>query len=275
MRKALTAIVALAVLIGACSGSDEPELVGIRASIDPVVGDSRFLFGVHEIDGTRRGSPDEQISVVARSLDDPDAVLEAEADFLWIIENSFGLYRANLPWDRAGTWEIDFEISTGEATQPFLVLVQAEPVTVGIGERAPLAQSPTIDDTAVDDLTTDYPVYEPFYDISLDEALQNGRKTVALFATPAYCTSAACAPMMRMTKEVAPRYPDVNWVHVEVYVGFNEEGFAPDGDHLAPAVTAFGLPSEPWIFVMDEQGMVTARIEGVLGPGELEAALAG
>jgi hypothetical protein len=37
----------------------------------------------------------------------------------------------------------------------------------------------------------------------------------------------------------------------------------------------FGLPSEPWIFVMDEEGVVIARIEGVLGDGELEAILVG
>ena len=96
---------------------------------------------------------------------------------------------------------------------------------------------------------------------------------VVIFATPAYCTSAACGPMMRQTKEIADRYPEVDWIHVEVYQGFNDEGFAPDVAHLAPAVVEFGLPSEPWIFVIDEQGTVMARIEGVLGDGELESLL--
>ena len=72
---------------------------------------------------------------------------------------------------------------------------------------------------------------------------------------------------------MAGDYPSVNWVHVEVYQGFNEADFAPDVDHLVPAVTEFRLPSEPWIFVMDEQGTVTARLEGVLAPGELEELL--
>ena len=42
---------------------------------------------------------------------------------------------------------------------------------------------------------------------------------------------------------------------------------------LADAGGEFRLPSEPWIFVMDEQGTVTARLEGVLAPGELEELL--
>lgn len=273
MRRILFLVAVLALVAVACSSSSEEELIAIRASIDPAVGDERFLFAVNEIDGTRRGSPEEVVTVTAKALEDPDDVYEVPADFLWIIEGAFGLYRAPIPFDRAGQWEIDFEISTGEPTQPFLVLVAEEPTTVAVGEAAPAVATPTVATSSIEDLTTDFPVYEPFYEMSLDDALANGRQTVAIFATPAYCTSASCGPMMQQAKELALGYPDVNWVHVEVYQGFNEDGFAPDFDHLAPAVVEFGLPSEPWIFVMDESGTVEARIEGVLGDGELEAIL--
>ena len=266
-------LVGVILILGACSSAEEEPLIGIRASVDPAIGDERLLFAVNEIGGTRRGSPDEVVTVTARPLDDPEATIEVPADFLWIIQDSFGLYRAPIPFDRAGQWEIDFEISTGEPTQPFLVLVGEEPQTVAVGESAPAVATPTVATSPMEDLTTDVPVHEPFYQISLDEALSNGRKTVAIFSTPAYCTSAACGPMMQQTKEISGDYPDVDWVHVEVYQGFNDEGFAPDVAHLAPAVVEFGLPSEPWIFVMDEQGTVIARIEGVLGDGELQAIL--
>ncbi len=273
MRRLIPIVFAIALLAAACSSSPGEQLVGIRASVDPAVGEERFLFAVNEIDGTRRGSPEEVVTISARALEDPDDVYEVEADFLWIIQDSFGLYRAMIPFDQPGQWEIDFEISTGEDTQPFLVLVGDEPQTVAVGDAAPGVPTPTVTSTPLDDLTTDFPVHEPFYQVSLDEALANGRKTVAIFATPAYCTSAACGPMMRQTKEISERYPDVDWIHVEVYEGFNDDGFAPDIAHLAPAVVEFGLPSEPWIFVMDEGGTVIARIEGVLGDGELEAIL--
>ena len=266
-------ITVLSLLAASCA-SDEPELIGLRASNDPAIGDDRFLFGVYEISGARRGSPDEVVTVTAKPLEgDGTTFVDVPADFVWMVPDAIGLYRATLPFDTAGMWEIDFEVSTGESAQPFLVLVSEEPTTVGPGEAAPRVVTPTLDDTPVDDLTTDVPVDEDFYRVSLDEALENGRKTVAVFATPAYCTSAACGPMMRQVKEIADGYPDVNWVHVEVYTGFNEDGFAPDVDHLAPAVVAYGLQTEPWIFVMDEGGVVTARIEGVLGRGELEQLL--
>lgn len=273
MRKLLL-LVALALTVAACSGGD-PEIVGIRASTDPAVGDSRFLFAVNEINGTRRGSPDEVVSLSATSLDEPDSVIETEAEFVWIVPNSIGLYKADLPWDVPGMWEIDFSLSTGEQGQPFLVFVAETPTTVAIGESAPLVATKTIADTEIEQLTTDHPVDERFYELSLDAALTNGDKTVAIFATPAFCTSAACGPMMQQVKALVDEYDAVNFVHIEVYDGFWQDGFTPSPEALVPAVTEFRLPTEPWIFVMDDEGDVLARLEGVLAPGELEELLDG
>jgi hypothetical protein len=136
-------------------------------------------------------------------------------------------------------------------------------------------KTPTLADRPIEELTTDADPLPALYESSLDDLLENGQKTVVLFATPAYCVSATCGPLVNQAKEILATTSDVNFIHIEVYEGFTEEGFAPDVDHLVPAVVEFGLPSEPWIFVMDEDGVVIARIEGVLGDGELEAILAG
>lgn len=250
-------------------------MIGIRASSDPAVGDDRLLFAVNEIDGTRRGSPEEIVTVVASPLDAPDVELTAEATYEWIVPDAIGLYLAEVPFDRPGTWQIGFSISTGEPTEPFLIDIQAEPATTALGEPAPLVETPTIPSASIENLTTDHDPMLSLYEMSLDTALSNGRKTVVIFATPAYCTSAACGPMLAQTKDMAEQYVDVNFLHVEVYGGFNEPGFAPDADHLVPSVVAFGLPSEPWVFVMDERGVVTGRFDGVLGAGEVESLLGG
>lgn len=273
VKKFFALITVLLLVSAACSSEPEETLVGIRASTDPAIGDSRFIFAVNEIGGERRGSPEEVVTFTATPLDAPGTAIEGEAGFVWVVQDGFGLYKADIPFDTAGMWEIEFSVSTGENTEPFLVLVNEDPATVPIGEPAPLVASATVSDTPIEDLTTDDPVQESLYELSLDDALQNGKKTVAIFATPAFCTSAACGPMMAQAKEISSSYPEVNWIHVEVYSGFNEPGFAPDADHLVPAVVEFGLPSEPWIFVMDENGVVAARLEGVLDDGELEGLL--
>jgi len=274
MRRLLLVLAILALFASACSPTSEADpLVGIRASTDPAVGDDRLLFAVHEIGGTRRGGPDEVVTVVASPLDAPNVELKAEATYVWIVPGAIGLYLANVPFDRAGTWQIDFTISTGEPTEPFLVDIQAKPATVALGESAPLVETPTVLTDPIEDLTTDNDPLLSFYSTSLDDALSNGRKTVVIFATPAYCTSAACGPMLEQTKTMANEYPDVDFLHVEVYGGFNEPGFEPDVAHLVPAVVAFGLPTEPWVFVMDEEGVVIGRFDGVLGDGEIESLL--
>ncbi|MEN8041287.1 MAG: hypothetical protein ABFR95_07260 [Actinomycetota bacterium] len=273
MRR-IVLLVTLALIAAACSSAPAVDpLIGIRASTDPAIGDDRLLFAVHEIDGTRRGGPDEIVSVVASPLEAPDVEISAEAEYAWIVPDALGLYLIDLPFDRAGTWQIDFSISTGEPTTPFLIDIQADPLTVAIGESAPSVVTPTVSDTPIEDLTTDHDPLVALYEMSLDVALTNGHKTVILFATPAFCTSAACGPMLATTKDLSEAYPDVNFLHIEVYGGFNEPGFAPDLEHLVPAVVAYGLPTEPWVFVVDEQGMVTGRFDGVLGDGEVEALL--
>ena len=40
-----------------------------------------------------------------------------------------------------------------------------------------------------------------------------------------------------------------------------------------PQVSAFNLPTEPWLFAIDRHGRVAARIEGAYSARELEAAL--
>ncbi len=265
----------MAVLASACGSTQQADaLIGIRASTDPAVGDDRLLFAVHEIDGRRRGGPDEVVTLVASPLDAPEVQLSAEATYTWIVPGSIGLYLADVPFDRAGTWQIDFAISTGEATSPFLVDIKASPTTIAVGEAAPLVETPTLADVQMENLTTDHDPLGSLYGMSLDTALTNGRKTVIIFATPAYCTSAACGPMLAQTKSLSSAYGNVDFLHIEVYGGFNEPNFVPDAAHLVPAVVAFGLPSEPWVFVADEGGIVTGRFDGVLGSGEIEELLA-
>jgi hypothetical protein len=37
-------------------------------------------------------------------------------------------------------------------------------------------------------------------------------------------------------------------------------------------VLAWALPTEPWVFVVNAQGVITAKFEGAVTQGELEAA---
>src|SRR5690606_27880537 len=97
-----------------------------------------------------------------------------------------------------------------------------------------------------------------------------GKKPVVLlFATPALCVSRVCGPVVDVAEQVKAQYGDeAAFIHMEIYKN-NEL----DPENLRPQVEAYGLPTEPWLFVIDEDGKVTTRIEGAFSVAELESAL--
>lgn len=59
----------------------------------------------------------------------------------------------------------------------------------------------------------------------------------------------------------------MQFIHQEVFVD-NQPGKG-----LRAPLRAFGLESEPWLFVFDRQGRLTARLEGSFGFNAFERAL--
>jgi hypothetical protein len=77
--------------------------------------------------------------------------------------------------------------------------------------------------------------------------------------------------MLDQAKEAAGVFPGVNFVHVEVY----ENIHVTDRLDLilVPSVEEWGLPSEPWLYVIDDRGVVTAAFEGAVSDAELDDAI--
>jgi hypothetical protein len=77
--------------------------------------------------------------------------------------------------------------------------------------------------------------------------------------------------MLDQVQEIAPDFPDLNYVHVEVYENIH---VTDTRDLVAvPAIEEWGLPSEPWLYVTDDSGTVTAAFEGAVSDDELRTAL--
>ncbi len=278
--RAIGVIVALFILTAACGGAAEPPTFpegafAIRASSDIGLGNERLLLGVGDAAGTRLGSPEEAVTIAVHPEDDPDAVQTTQGLWTWIVEGAIGLYRATFDFDLPGIWVATVTPETGPDLEPVLFSVAEDPFAPALGEAAPAAPTPTLDDLPIEELTTDPDPDPAFYETSLPDALAAGDPTVLVFSTPAYCQTAACGPLLDHVKAIAPDHPGVTFIHVEVYTGLTDPDFAPDAEHLAPAVGPewYNLPSEPWVFVIDENGTVTGRFEGVMDPAELDAML--
>jgi hypothetical protein len=102
---------------------------------------------------------------------------------------------------------------------------------------------------------------------SFDKVL--GKKPVALlFSTPQLCQSRVCGPVTDVAEQLKAKYGDkVEFIHQEVYVNNDVNA------GLRPPLEAFHLRTEPWLFVVNAQGKITARLEGSFGVTAFENAI--
>jgi hypothetical protein len=138
----------------------------------------------------------------------------------------------------------------------------------GVGQRPPAISTLTPADVHgnLSLLTTRTPP-EQMHSVSFNQVL--GKQPIALlFSTPELCTSRVCGPvtdvMVSLQHEFANR---ITFIHQEIYV---------DNDPtkgLRPQMKAFHLETEPWLFVINRQGVITARLEGAFGVNEARRAL--
>lgn len=190
-----------------------------------------------------------------------------------------GAYVARVTFDEPGDWgaEVSGELQ-GRKFDPvrvrFGVLEAGIDTVPVIGDPAPRSTQVTLRD--VDDISeidSTNPSNPGMHDITVAEALDTGKPLVVAFATPAFCTSRTCGPVM--DKAIVPlfrKYGDrINFIHIEPY----DLEKARSGEGLVPvsALEEWGLQTEPWVFVVDKQGRIADKFEGIMGVEEVETAL--
>lgn len=145
--------------------------------------------------------------------------------------------------------------------------VAADSPVPGIGEPAIASKSLTaITPEERENICSATPA-DDMHDLSIEQALANDRPTVVLFATPAYCATRTCGPSLEALTELKRRYGSgANFIHIEIYPG-------DDFTTAAPTIDEWGLPSEPWLFLIDADGKVVERYEGGIGLTELDPAV--
>jgi len=136
------------------------------------------------------------------------------------------------------------------------------------GDKAPTIDTPTADE--VQDLS-EIDTRDP-HDTMHEENFADvvGEKPVVLtFATPLLCQSRVCGPVVDVSEQVKSEYGDeVAFIHQEIF----EDNDINKG--LQQQVKQYGLPTEPWVYVIDADGNVSTAIEGAYGVTELEDAVA-
>jgi hypothetical protein len=262
------------------------SVVPVIINSQPVVGENRFLFSF--LDASKNlpaASPDRTAYVAFIPPGGTQPGPATQATFMWAIEGSRGEYVLPATFDTAGDWKAVFLTkapgSEQEAIGVGFTVVQ-DGSAVAVGEKAPATDNPTAADVGGDlkRISTDLNPDPKFYQLTVADALAQGKPFVLVFATPAFCQSAQCGPTLDMVKKVAASAPaDVAFINVEPYQLHEVDGrLQPVLDangQLQPvkSVDEWGILTEPWIYAVDRTGTVRASFEGAASEEELQAAI--
>ena len=279
-------ILTLAFILVACSTeplptpTPSPTARVTLASTDLAVGQNRVVFALIQPGGGAIKDAQVQVQTFFLSGSTPQqAVQTAPATFQEWPGGTAGVYRANLAFDRPGDWGLGVTATLPDYSTLNVgakIQVKQTSSTLPIGSPAPRSHTKTASDAdALTNITTDPNPAPGLYRLSISDALDEPKPLLVTFATPAYCRTATCGPQMNVLKRLKDKYADrVNFIHVEVYDNpdeIREQGFS--AAKVAPALAEWGLPSEPWTFIMDDGGVIRAKYEGFAPADELQTAI--
>ncbi len=251
----------------------DAKVYPVPVSSELVVGENRLMMALRDAQDRTVGSPTTDVSArffdLSRSATRP--VFSREMQFVWMIKPYQGVYVTSAEFPSAGEWGIAVRIKGGglDEVARTTLTVKRDGTSPGVGERVPASQTPTSKDKKMSLLTTDDDPAARFYRTSIHEAVAAREPFVVVFATPKFCTSRVCGPVLDLVKGVARDFPRMTFIHVEVY----ELPTDPANLRAVPAMGEWGLRTEPWVFVVDDRGRVASKYEGTLSPGELRAEL--
>lgn len=264
--------------LGAELARSGPDIALIQGTADYAVGHVRVTFLV--IDSKSRSIERPHARVwVGPSLDaPPTTTTQAALEPIGIpgkSESATGgvtrIYVARFTLSKPGKYTLVAQPDGAKIQGIANLDVRRHPQAPAVGDKAIPSRTPTLAsaDGDVASLTTADPPDLSLLHYSVADSVKAHAPFVLVFATPKFCTSRTCGPVVDVAQAVQRRFADsgVRFIHVEVYTDNNPaQGFNR-------WFREWRLPSEPWVFLVGRDGRIKARFEGSVSDAELSAAV--
>ena len=311
MRRTLTLALVLGLLAISCSGSDEPtpspsasgpSFNAQVASADLFTGTpQRFLVGLlaGDADGLRylsfgdvdlrfaflgdgTAAPVQGPSATATYVGAPGTSTQGTAPALSQPSVARGVYQAeDVTFDQAGTWQVTVaadvtDVGPTSATAAFTV--GSTPALPAPGQPALKTENLTMDSKhepsgAIDSRAVQSGTV-PDQDLhrwTIAEAIQQHRPVLVAFATPVYCTSEFCGPVVDAVEKLSQRYADrAVFIHIEI---FHDNAKNEVNQAAADWLYRNGNLQEPWLYLIGADGTILDRWGVLWDPKEVGAEL--
>jgi hypothetical protein len=263
----------------ASTGTQAAAVQVVAASSDLSVGGNRFVFGLLDSESGPVREADVRVSTFylkGSVLEGPKE--EVDAVFRKWPVGPAGIYTVQLSFDMSGNWGIGVAITGLDGVVrrgTTMIQIKEASATPAIGSPVPHSVSKISGNQAtLAEITSDLVPDPELYKLTVAAAIDAGAPLMLVFASPAYCQSATCGPQVEVVKALRKKYGGkASFIHVEVYDNPQEIQGDLSRARISPILTEWNLPSEPWTFIVDSDGLLHAKFEGFATGEELEEAL--
>jgi hypothetical protein len=296
VRAAIAGALVAAALAGGCGSSGDGRETGrgapgtlealwrapgedvglINGTADFATGEIRFAFLVVDGEGAVVSRPSARVWVARALREKPFAQASAALEDVGVPGRSSPaagdvteLYVTRLRLEKPGKYWVLAEPVGGRPIQALgNVVVKPRAASPAVGARAPRSKTPTLrTEPDISKLTTSDPPDTELLRHSVAESVAARMPFVVVFATPQFCTSRTCGPVVDVVDHVRREFAGgaVRFIHVEVY---------RDNDPARGVnrwMREWRLPSEPWVFLVGRDGRIKAKFEGSVSIRELRA----
>lgn len=278
---ALTAMATLTTL--ACSDSDDRRVItSSEAAFVPVIESSDIHVGVPRLILTlleRDTQPDfpEGATFRIRYFDPTEDGIkfhsEAELDEI-DVEGLRYLVANDPPFERPGQWALavtaELPDGTSESTPRLPFLVRGPARGLAPGDRAPTLDTPTNSDGVLERMTDPTPDGLGLYERSASDLISAGEPFLIVWASAERCAGRqACARALEQATTLLQQGA-IAVLHVEPFGRPRPRMLQALID---AANEAWSIEAEPQFFLVDQDGIITARFEIVVEQPELERAV--
>lgn len=290
------AVLVLMIAFASCNGvettSPDYELDSILGTRSLIIGENRFTFVIASRDGQIIENADVEAqfqlhngeTIVSKAVSkaiyreikgitphvhsDGEIHEHIDARGFYLVEKA--------SFDETGVWSVSFNAISVEG-EDLVVRDMAFNVSetsdgISVGDRPPDTENLTISDVvSLDELCTGSSD-DGMHHLSVNEALVQRKPLVVAWATPMFCASTMCGPVLDTITRISDDYRQtVNFIHIEP---FDLELARNEGRLVASdLVMDWGIAREPWVFVLDSTGRVYSQFEGLVAGEEIRSSL--
>ncbi len=256
--------------VDSSTGSDpnRPDRVMVRFSVDGILAvgkPQRIAVGLADADGLLLTDTPAQLT--AQVVSDKGPV----GSPITVDRHAQGLPRPYYPFvtdiTEAGTYALVSTVDGIEVHSGFSIVDANEvPIPQPGDQMVPVVTPTTADAHGVTPICTREPACD-LHQVTLTDALEEGKPVAFLIATPAYCQTAACGPVLDVLLGQQSEFGDrVQMVHAEVYT---DSTLA----NTTEAVQDYRLSFEPVLYLAGADGVIQTRLDSIFDETELRGAL--